>query len=87
MYSCYACALFDHGVTHSFVSSSFACKNSLYVIDLLLDLCIIIPMEAMKTVNRLALACSILIKGHKFVADLHLMELRDYGLVWIGFLK
>lgn len=82
--SCYAYALFAHGAMLSFVSTSFARKNSLYVGNLLNDLCIVSLMGLVKTVNHLAPTCFILIGGHKLVTDLRLMELGDYEVV-LGF--
>lgn len=66
---------------HSFVSSSFARKNSLCVTNLPHALCIATPVRVVRTVNRLALAYSILIEGWEFFADLHLMELGDYDVI------
>lgn len=78
VHSCYACALFDPVATYSSVSLSFLRKNFLCVVDLSYNLCVITLVVVLRTVNRLAVACFVLIEEPEFFADLLLMELRDY---------
>lgn len=75
LYSTYTCALFDFGATHSFVSSAFIQKYALRIS----------AIDNNIVLDKACVNCSILIAGHKLLARLHVMSMKDYDVIleWI----
>ena len=81
IYSEYACALFDSGATHSFISSAFIRKHALSVTAMEYDLCVATPLGVNIVLDRACVNCPILISGHELLAHLHVMSMKDYDII------
>ncbi|XP_022867792.1 uncharacterized protein LOC111387468 [Olea europaea var. sylvestris] len=78
----------DSGATHSFISTAFiaksrtACEKSDSVLE------ISIPSGRILNTNQIARAVKLVMEGKEFVADLHLLDMKDFdvilGMDWLG---
>ncbi|XP_077219743.1 uncharacterized protein LOC143853933 [Tasmannia lanceolata] len=75
--SSYGHALFDSGVTHSFVSSAFAALHCLPTLSLDYDLCVSTPVGKEIFSNRICKMCHNRIGNREMLADLIFLELSD----------
>ncbi|XP_022865430.1 uncharacterized protein LOC111385281, partial [Olea europaea var. sylvestris] len=83
-----AYVLIDSGATHSFISTAFiaksrtACEKSDSVLE------ISIPSGRILNTNQIARAVKLVMEGKEFVADLHLLDMKDFdvilGMDWLG---
>lgn len=83
-----ALVLFDSGATHSFISANFCSKLDFLICDDCGSLEVNIPSGEMITTNRIARDIVVNIEGEKLMADLHILEMRDFdiilGMDWMG---
>lgn len=82
VYFAHACVLFDPRATHSFISSVFVQKHSLPAITLDHDLYIATTVEHAVVVDKACVGCLIWIKGHELLANLHVMSMKDYDIIF-----
>ncbi|XP_039115873.1 uncharacterized protein LOC120251417 [Dioscorea cayenensis subsp. rotundata] len=81
VYYVYACALFDSGATHSFISTVFIRKHALPVITVEYDLCVTTPVGVDVVLDGACENCPIIIDGHELLARLHVMSMSDYDII------
>ena len=80
VYSEYACAFFDSGATHSFISSAFIRKHALSVFAIEYDLYVATQLGVDIVPDRACVNCPIVIAGHELLAYLHVMSMKDYDI-------
>ncbi|XP_039146889.1 uncharacterized protein LOC120284161 [Dioscorea cayenensis subsp. rotundata] len=81
VYSAYACALFDFGATHSFISSTLIRKHVFPVIAVEYDLCVTAPLGVDVILDRACENCLVIIIGHELLAHLHVIKMSDYDVI------
>ena len=81
VYSEYACALFDSGATYSFIFSAFIRKHALSVFAIEYDLYVATQLGVDIVPDRACVNCPIVIAGHKLLACLHVMSMKDYDII------
>ena len=78
--------LFDTGVTHSFISMSFATSLKLEMNLSTSSLLLTTPMDGVDDVSIMCKSCRVVIGDHKTFVDLFVIPMGeiDVIVVWIG---
>ncbi|XP_077219740.1 uncharacterized protein LOC143853930 [Tasmannia lanceolata] len=77
-----ACALFDPGATHSFVSATFVLEHGIQSVPPEVDLVISTPIDGVLLIDRICPQCSIRILEREFFADLIILSFRDFDVIF-----
>ena len=84
----FAHALFDSGASDSFISTTFAQKYNFPHVPLEEELCVSAPTGSEIIVDRKCENRPVTIEGREFLADLIIMDIRDFdvilGMDWLS---
>ena len=81
VFNYHARVLFDTGASHSFISSMVVECLSLTVTPLAQPLCVTSPLGVTVELDRLCVACPVVISGRGFSADLIVIPDHTYGVI------
>ena len=81
VYNYHARVLFDTGASHSFISSVIVDCLGLAITPLAQPLCVISPLGVSAELDRLCVACPIVISGREFSADLVVIPDHTYDVI------
>ena len=87
IHTLFARALIDHGLTHSFVSISFASLLGMPIDNMDFDLFVATPLGDFVVVNNILRDCCVMIRYREMTVDLVLLELQDFDVIlWMDWL-
>ncbi|XP_077249421.1 uncharacterized protein LOC143888926 [Tasmannia lanceolata] len=76
-----ACALFDPGATHSFISTYFVLEHGIQSVPLGVSLSISTPIGGVLLTYRISCLCPVWILDREFFADLIILSMHDFDVI------